>query len=699
MPLDETLLTHIHASRKDANDAAERVKRSITSSLGFVSWFLSTKKLSASGLSSEDRNYVEALHLDARPKTGILFKLSRDYHEATFSHLLAHGVPVHYAWTEAEKMDGRFRRHSPDYWNEYSILSQDCAKADKEMKEEDLPSYSAWKEDLDRYDLLFQNLKAGKVGAELTEFKPHWEYRIVDFDLYGARTLLNWKVIRAYSERFKGIVRTTPIGVVCTFFRQNPIRVDEPAFDREWREHTHELSDFAPSERGEDISEGDAFYESTVMVREQVRNKWAPRPGRTFNSYNGREMDFPLRKKPETTHRGGLASRTRGRTTDREVPHSESSSSYGEVVSKSSLLDRLGPINPEEPTFPSNDNAIEIRDFGTPRFTNKEEALRVLTEWALRVTDGEPRQPSLDVDWNQSWLRKAILVSKDPRAIMRMKIFASCFENVIHVEDVLELAIRFGLPFVLYIRMSDARGFKNSRVSALTRNTLSALYVPGYVDLPLTNGTGGAAALYEQYRARVLQLLSRPHAVAFIGHGGILSFVATLYEEDLVQRFVDGPSLQVTEHQKGDSFLFDDGTKEDFYTSDQVSNGEIAMLLGHLPATQPSAEATLWPTPEVLESESLHYRGYISSGVYDIFSNLRKDIVDSKKYIWRTRGGWKEYLRAGNKGTHAPSIIPTPDDFEEGSRIFRHSFPVDWNKMPLVNLRVPEVFDTISARN
>jgi hypothetical protein len=40
-----------------------------------------------------------------------------------------------------------------------------------------------------------------------------------------------------------------------------------------------------------------------------------------------------------------------------------------------------------------------------------------------------------------------------------------------------------------------------------------------------------------------------------------------------------------------------------------------------------------------------------------------------KIYDWKTRTGWKVYLRSGSKGVRAPSIVPSESDFEEGKRI------------------------------
>jgi hypothetical protein len=47
-----------------------------------------------------------------------------------------------------------------------------------------------------------------------------------------AHPLLNWSTIRIYAERFKALIREGERETVCTFFRNNPIHPDDPAYGR-----------------------------------------------------------------------------------------------------------------------------------------------------------------------------------------------------------------------------------------------------------------------------------------------------------------------------------------------------------------------------------------------------------------------------------------------------------------------------------
>ncbi|KAJ6517107.1 hypothetical protein DFH09DRAFT_940508 [Mycena vulgaris] len=278
-----------------------------------------------------------------------------------------------------------------------------------------------------------------------------------------------------------------------------------------------------------------------------------------------------------------------------------------------------------------------------------------------------------------------------------MKYFAA-LDKEATILGVITRAIQFGIAFSLCIDTGDVRDFSNNNITPLDRNTLAALYAPGYVDAQLHYGLGDLA-LFGIYLGRIRELLAHPHAIAFIAQGGLLSFIAQLYDEQLVFRFLRGPLLQVTEYQKGSTFLHNDGSKEMFLTTDVVSPSEISMLIGHVATGDPSTETSLWPHPSLMEKESLHVYGAWTPGCYSILTNLRDEIAEGN-YRWRTRKQWVSYFRAGNLGTYAPETgsVPTKKFWEDGSTLIRHSFPIKWNKMRICDIEVPELYEPIEAR-
>jgi hypothetical protein len=148
-----------------------------------------------------------------------------------------------------------------------------------DVQVEDPPSYPKWKEDLERIDWMGQNLRAGKRGSSDLSFSPNWEYEIVDGHGFGARPLYHWHMIRAYAERFRAATREGYQVTIHTFFRHNLISIDEPPFDRPPPIHRFRLEDFVHYADGEASPERDYYYESSVLVREQVKNVYDPRPG------------------------------------------------------------------------------------------------------------------------------------------------------------------------------------------------------------------------------------------------------------------------------------------------------------------------------------------------------------------------------------------------------------------------------------
>jgi hypothetical protein len=336
----------------------------------------------------------------------------------------------------------------------------------------------------------------------------------------------------------------------------------------------------------------------------------------------------------------------------------------------------------------------------SPRFHSREQAIEAILDWSPKVTTLVPLSPPPSEDWlwGLLWLQKTYLVCKDPRTLTRLKIYAA-YHEVEDVVEILTLAIRFGLQFGLYVKIGDVLEFRNRNVSYLDSLTLGAIYAPGYVDECLSYGLGEIAA-YTKYLSILGILLVRPNAVAFVYAGGVLSFVAQMYDKDLVARLMRGSSMQVSEYNKGDTvkIIGDDG-EPFFAVSDSVSPSEVSMLLGHVATGNPQTETWLWPPPALIERESLHAQGMWTPGLYNILENLKAQILDGH-YEWRTRKAWVSYFRGGNKGTFAPSILPpTKAVFEEGNALLRRAFPVEWNHLPTLSIAVPEVFDPLAHRD
>ncbi|KAJ6482258.1 hypothetical protein C8R47DRAFT_1073554 [Mycena vitilis] len=293
----------------------------------------------------------------------------------------------------------------------------------------------------------------------------------------------------------------------------------------------------------------------------------------------------------------------------------------------------------------------------------------------------EPPDPHPGTDWYWvlNWLDHSYLVLKDPRSVIYLKVLAACTDTMDMI-GVLNLAIWFGISFRLYTKASAAREFRERNITDLERNTLSALHAPGYVDECIPYTIGGVAA-YGKYLATIGNLLNRPHTTAFIFSGGILSFIAMFYNPDLIRHLMGGPSMQVTQFNRGDTVLLKDTDKDD----------EVSMLIGHVPAGNSSTKTSLWPRPLLFVKESAHAHGIWTSGYCAIMENLKGNL-ERGHYRWCTNREWKAYFHSGNKGKYAPEYVPCTNDFREGSDLLRRSFPANWNLRPTFSITMPEKF-------
>ncbi|KAJ6546394.1 hypothetical protein DFH09DRAFT_1087717 [Mycena vulgaris] len=363
--VDTGFLSGIHNRQQRTASGA---KRSIIAMMGCLNWFMSIKALENWNIPEEDRAFLRTLCLEERPKTGVIYYLTRDYHKANFMHLLINAVPVHYPWTAKERGDPRFLRLSPEYWNKYLVLRDQAGRSEVDITT--MPNYEAWHPSFERYDWFFQDQKAGKRGDIVTEFKPHWEYHIIDFRLWGAHSVDNWHAIRAYSERFKASVSDSLTGTTCTFFRQNPLRVDEPSVEQVWPlEHAHELTDFANEERGEAVSEEEVFFRATSVEFGDMRDDVAG-----ASEWEADEQ----RNRPQISL------------------HEPGPSAF--QMSENKLLGATPSV---------------IGEFKTP-FSSRQEAVEYIKGWAQGTTELEPRLSSKHTaDWNLYWLGKDIHCLRD----------------------------------------------------------------------------------------------------------------------------------------------------------------------------------------------------------------------------------------------------------------------------------------------
>ncbi|KAJ6493948.1 hypothetical protein C8R47DRAFT_1069902 [Mycena vitilis] len=285
--------------------------------------------------------------------------------------------------------------------------------------------------------------------------------------------------------------------------------------------------------------------------------------------------------------------------------------------------------------------------------------------------------------WNPRFVSRAVLVVRDVDARVRLRLWASS-GNVKEVIHLLNRAILKGVPFRLAFFSSEQRDFRKSREDQGERTLGGSMYAR--VESPLEYSSGDAALALE-WKSRVLGVLVRPHARAFISLGGVPAWIARSIRPQLIADFMDGPSIQSTTLQRG---WTDAAEKEPWdILADLVSNGEIEVLLGYT-KDEHGADRWLFPRTEWLWDWSDHYSGELSVGVERMLHLLYEAVMDEKPKP-RTRGQWKDYLRHNNHDDLAPSIKKTSrEEFraEEDDRMAK-VFADDWNKIEVRNMVIP----------
>ncbi|KAF8192720.1 hypothetical protein K438DRAFT_1589979 [Mycena galopus ATCC 62051] len=223
------------------------------------------------------------------------------------------------------------------------------------------------------------------------------------------------------------------------------------------------------------------------------------------------------------------------------------------------------------------------------------------------------------------------------------------------------------------------------------------MYAPGFNETPLVYGAGGSA-LYAHYLAQILELLSCPHTIGFLYRGGIESYVAQIYDSSLVDRLRQGPSHQVRSFGRGEIFYQVENGRRVFYVADEVSDSEIRRLCGHISTGHPTTDTFLWPLPTWIEEDCLHWHGAWTSGFWKFLEDTCISIIERKRYTWRTEREWRGRLENGNKGAFKTSGV-SAEDFEEGRALAESAFPVSWNKKPLLDISLPEKWESSPARD
>ena len=339
--------------------------------------------------------------------------------------------------------------------------------------------------------------------------------------------------------------------------------------------------------------------------------------------------------------------------------HSSSGSSSsggadrGRTSSRNST--RLNPYPRLHSQSPSRRQVYQRRD-DSP-FTNRKQFVRRLRMHSSITGPSSLWFMPVGPEWNSDYLEEGVLLFPDNRTQIRLRYWAICGPGILHMRHILELAICRGMKFILAIPFDSLPHFSSQErpsMMDLTKRT----YDTGFQESPLTYDKGRVTFM-DQYLGKLADILRHPHARAVIAMGGPTSWIARHYGgECLVEEFMSGPSIQVTVHHRGGVETVSGLGMPVFY--DQLSAQEVELIHGYVPLGSPTDDRWAFPTTEIFEDCSKHWRGEWNLGCERIMGNIARDL-GSGLLAPQTRKEWQEYLRGNNRGEYAPEpgSVPT----------------------------------------
>ena len=295
-----------------------------------------------------------------------------------------------------------------------------------------------------------------------------------------------------------------------------------------------------------------------------------------------------------------------------------------------------------------------------------------------------------ELTWNHTFFTESILLLPDTCMLTRLKYWAICKRSMMNMRHILNLAIERNMRFHMATKIGDLKVFRPKLAPVLSELT-GRTYEAGFQEEHLKDINGGAA-FRDQYMGKLADILRRPHARALVSMGGPTAWIAKRYGgPDIVQRFMNGPSAQVTVHHRGavaSSPFCDDPI---FY--DQISAQEENLVHGFVPAENPEHHCWLFPTTEIMEDFCNHWYGEWMQGCDLIFHNIAGALErGTAKPL--TCKGWKAYLHSANHGDRRPEVILTQAHFAQVENLLR-SFPDAWHGQRIADIHIPVHFDSL----
>ena len=616
--------------------------------------------------------------------------LERDWRHLNISNLVRHRVPVAYPWDSSLAASPRFTALSPTvlrvYDNHRQFAREDVHSSALHGLDDEISMML-------KFDDFFQELASEGRPDPSVEFDEDWEYYVVDFQGWSRRSIPVC-VAEEYYIRFSSYVGHENGRTIVLFRRWEPLdNLPEPV----------------QPEESMDVEGSTSMVRGSWEIRELHRSKHAPEQNGQFD-WDGRpsrlqsSLEVPLRQ-PRPQH---LRSRAGGSSSSRRwLAQMSSAETRSESSSQSGFRSSPGhSSNGMRSSTPSGSNSRQAdrtrsasprpQTYQHRRGTSpslRRRAVEDLHESGAVITHADSvwAMPS-GLEWNITFCQESVILFPDTRTLTRLRYWAIVNSEISHMRHLLELAIARNMHFVMATRFSDLKAFKptlSSDLAELTKRT----YEAGFQEEHLKDINGGAA-FRDHYMGKLADILRRPHARALINMGGPAACIAKRYGGSaIVQRFMDGPSTQVTIHHRGavaSSPLFDDPLFHD-----QISAQEENLVHGFVPAENPEHHRWLFPTVEIMEDFCHHWSGEWTAGCDSIFHNIAKSLErGTAKPL--TRKGWKSYLHSSNHGARRPTTLITSTHFSKVDELLL-AFPDSWHGKRIADIIISGHSDSLSG--
>lgn len=203
-------------------------------------------------------------------------------------------------------------------------------------------------------------------------------------------------------------------------------------------------------------------------------------------------------------------------------------------------------------------------------------------------------------------------------------------------------------------------------------------------------------SLRDDYLGNLGNILQRPHAGALIGLGGPYSWIARYFGgTEVLQKFISGPSILTTCHNKGESDSTDDDAL--YIQYDYLNPGKLNLVLGFISSGGPESDRWLFPPEAFLWEFSEHYDGGWNMQIEHKFLIIAQEIEGGNPRA-RTCRSWRKFFRRGHRGSGEPDEEVKQEVFNEGKTKISNAFTGSWHKKQISSITLPEQYFPVTGR-